>query len=60
MEQVEWLDDGLPDEETLLAVAARAAPAIAANRADVAGRLATLRGQLKSTQIAAALSPRRV
>jgi ATP-dependent exoDNAse (exonuclease V) beta subunit len=56
MEQVEWLDDGLPDEATLLAVAARAAPAIAANRSDVASRLATFRGQLAAPAIAAALS----
>ncbi len=61
MEQVEWLEDGfpdmgLPDEATLLSVAARAAPRIAADRADTASRLATLRGQLKAPRVAAALS----
>ncbi len=56
LEQVQWLDDGLPDETTLLAVAARAAPGIAADRADCLGRLATLRQQLQQPRIAAALS----
>jgi len=55
MERIHWLDDGLPDDETLLAVAARAAPGIAANRADLAVRLATLRKQLAQPRIAAAL-----
>jgi ATP-dependent exoDNAse (exonuclease V) beta subunit len=55
MEQVAWLDDGLPADASLLAIAARVAPGIAANRADCLARLATLRKQLQQPKIAAAL-----
>jgi len=55
MEQVEWLDDGLPADDVLLAVAARVAPGLAADRAQLTSRLATLRKQLAQPQVAAAL-----
>ena len=56
MEQLEWLDDGLPDDATLMTIASRAAPGIAANPADVAARLATFRKQLAQPKLVAALS----
>jgi ATP-dependent exoDNAse (exonuclease V) beta subunit len=56
MEQVEWLDDGLLDDATLLAVAARVARGLAADRAQLASRLGTLHLQLAQPQVAAALS----
>ena len=55
-----WLDDGLPDDATLLAVAARAAPAWPAIGRSSTSRLATFRQQLAAPQIAAALSPGRL
>jgi len=56
MEQINWLDDGLPDDDTLIAVAVRVAPGLAADRAQLSSRLATLRNQLAQPQVAAALS----
>jgi ATP-dependent exoDNAse (exonuclease V) beta subunit len=55
MEQLKWLDDGLPDDAALLAVAARAALSLAGDRSQLTSRLATFRQQLAAPQIAAAL-----
>jgi ATP-dependent exoDNAse (exonuclease V) beta subunit len=55
LEHLRWLDDGLPDDPALLAIAARKAPEQAADAAALRDRLATLRQQLAQPQIAAVL-----
>src|SRR5690606_42117760 len=52
-EEIEWLDDGLPDDERLLRIARRLAPTLA--EADVLELAARFRGWLAQPAIAAAL-----
>ena len=56
LEDIAWLDDGLPTGEQFQAIAVREAPGIAANPADLARRLAEFRQQLAAPTVAAALS----
>lgn len=53
-EEIEWLDDGTPDDERLLRIARRLAPTLA--EADVLELAARFRGWLAKREIAAALS----
>lgn len=52
-EEIEWLDDGLPDDERLLQIARRIAPALA--EPDVLELAARFRGWVAQPEIAAAL-----
>ncbi len=56
MEQLEWLEDGWPSDERLFAIACKAAPRLALDRAKLVSDLDRLREQLAAKPIAAMLS----
>jgi ATP-dependent helicase/nuclease subunit A len=56
MEQITWLEDGWPSDEQLLAVARKAAPRLALDRAKLAAYWQSLREQLAAKPIAEVLS----
>jgi ATP-dependent exoDNAse (exonuclease V) beta subunit len=53
--KVQWLEDGLPDDDSLRSVAIRTAPQLAGDNGQLAAKLAAFRQQLAMPQVSAAL-----
>ena len=53
--EVRWLEDGVPEDEVLLALAIRCAPQLAGDAAQLRTKLAAFRQQLAAPQVSAAL-----